>query len=500
MLTGQRYLIKLSAMKRLLRFAALVAVNFQLSTCNAPAAEVKRPNILWLIGEDFSPHLGCYGTKEVWTPNLDKLAGEGMRFTRAFTTAPVCSASRSAFMTGMYQTTIGAHHHRSHRDDGYPLPAGVQVVTDRFRAAGYFTANLVALPASFGFKGSGKTDWNFTYAGKPFDGRSWDELKAHQPFYAQINFQETHRKFHAPPKADPAKVALPPIYPDHPTARKDWAEYLDAASELDRKVGVILKQLDADGLADHTMVLFMADHGQAHVRGKQFVYDDGLHIPLIVRWPKALPVPKHFQAGTVSDQLVCSLDLTATSLALAGVPKPAAMQGRVFLGEQSEPPRQAVFGARDRCDETLFRFRTVRDARWRYIRNFMPERPFLQPNDYKERSYPVWNLIKELGAAGKLTDWQQSFYLAPTMPAEELFDMNADPHAMNNLATSTQPEPQAALKRLRADLEKWLDESNDQGRIPEPPDVTARKGATKATAPDAEPKGKPAKTKQAAEK
>ena len=265
-------------MKRLILLAALAAFS-------SSAAEVKRPNILWLIGEDFSPHLGCYGTKEVWTPNLDKLAGEGMRFTRAFTTAPVCSASRSAFMTGMYQTTIGAHHHRSHRDDGYLLPAGVKVATDRFREAGYFTANLRELPTAFGFRGSGKTDWNFTYAGKPFDSDQWSDLKSRQPFYAQINFQETHRKFHAPPKADPAKVELPPIYPDHPTARKDWAEYLDAASELDRKIGLILKQLEADGLADNTMVFFMADHGQAHVRGKQFVYDDGLHIPLIIRWP-----------------------------------------------------------------------------------------------------------------------------------------------------------------------------------------------------------------------
>jgi len=476
-------------MKRLLLLAALAAVSFQFSAFSSAAAEAKRPNILWLIGEDFSPHLGCYGTKEVWTPNLDQLAREGMRFTRAFTTAPVCSASRSAFITGMYQTTIGAHHHRSHRDDGYQLPAGVQVISDRMREAGYFTANLVDLPASFGFKGSGKTDWNFTHAGKPFDGRGWDELKARQPFYAQINFQETHRKFRAPARADPAKVALPPIYPDHPVARKDWAEYLDAASELDRKIGLILKQLAADGLADNTMVLFMGDHGQAHVRGKQFVYDDGLRVPLIIRWPKGIPAPKNFKAGSVSDQLVCSLDFTATSLALAGVKKPAAMQGRVFLGGQSEPPRQYVFGARDRCDETMFRFRTVRDARWRYIRNFMPERPFLQTNAYKEAQYPVWNLIRELGAAGKLTDWQKNYYLAPTMPPEELFDMNSDPHSMNNLAASATPEHQAALKRLRAELEQWIEESNDQGRIPEPPEVTARKGATKAGTVDA-PKGK----------
>ena len=165
-----------------------------------------RPNILWLIGEDFSPDLGCYGTKEVSTPNLDRLAGQGVRYTRFFTTAPVCSASRSAFMTGMYQTTIGAHNHRSHRDDGYKLPAGVRVLTDWLRDAGYFTANIRELPEASGFRGSGKTDWNFTYEGQPFDSDRWSDLKGHQPFLAQVNFQETHRTFHAPPHADPAKV------------------------------------------------------------------------------------------------------------------------------------------------------------------------------------------------------------------------------------------------------------------------------------------------------
>jgi arylsulfatase A-like enzyme len=227
-----------------------------------------------------------------------------------------------------------------------------------------------------------------------------------------------------------------------------------------------------------------------------------LSIPLLLRWPKNFPTPKNFKAGTVSDQLVCAPDFTATSLALAGAPKPAKMQGRVFLGEQSEPPRQYVFGARDRCDETMFRFRTVRDARWRYIKNFMPERPFLQTNDYKERSYPVWNLIKELGAQGKLTEWQKNFYLAPTMPPEELYDMESDPYSINNLAASAKPEHQAALKRLRAELDNWIVESDDQGRFPEPPEVTAAKGATKKAAsdpnsPDGEkPKKKNKKKKQ----
>ncbi len=442
----------------------------------APRAAAARPNILWLIAEDFGQHLGCYGTKEVWTPNLDRLAAEGVRYTRFFTTAPVCSPSRSAFMTGMYATTINAHNHRSHRDDGYQLPPGVRVLTDWFRDAGYFTANLRALPADFGFRGAGKTDWNFTYGGKPFDSDRWADLKTHQPFYAQLNFQETHRNFRAPKRADPAKVEIPPYYPDHPVTRADWAAYLDAATELDRKIGLVLRQLEADGLADNTVVVFFGDNGQAHVRGKQFCYDSGLLVPLIVRWPKNFPAPKQIAPGAVDDRLLAAIDLAPTMLAIAGAPQPAKMQGEIFLGDRAGPPRQYVFGARDRCDETVFRFRTVRDARYRYIRNFTPERPFLQPNAYKEKQYPVWNLLKELNAAGKLTPAPAAL-CAPTMPAEELYDIIADPHETNNLAQS--PQHQDARKRLRAALEKWIEESNDQGRELEPPEVVARQGATK---------------------
>src|SRR4051794_35633307 len=217
------------------------------------AAEVKRPNVLWLIAEDFGPELGCYGTPQVWSPNLDRLAAEGVRYTRAFTTAPVCSPSRSAFITGMYQTTIGAHNHRSHRDDGYRLPGGVRLLTVWFRDAGYFTANVRALPRGLAFRGTGKTDWNFAYPGRPFDSDRWADLKAHQPFFAQVNFTETHRPFRAPRRADPARVDLPPYYPDHPVTRADWAAYLDSASELDRKVGLVLRRLEADGLAGRTV-------------------------------------------------------------------------------------------------------------------------------------------------------------------------------------------------------------------------------------------------------
>ncbi|HKI17843.1 MAG TPA: sulfatase/phosphatase domain-containing protein, partial [Isosphaeraceae bacterium] len=442
-----------------------------------PPGKAKRPNILWLVAEDFGPELGCYGMTQVQSANLDRLAAAGVRYTRAYTTAPVCSASRSAFMTGMYQTTIGAHNHRSHRDDGYRLPAGVRLISDWMHDAGYFTLNISRLPASFAFSGTGKTDWNFHRAGRPFDSDDWSDLKTHRPFFAQLDFQETHRPFRAPKQVDPAKVVIPPYYPDHPVTRRDWAEYLDAASELDRKVGLILRQLEVDGLASSTIVVFAADHGQCHVRGKQFCYEEGLHIPLIIRWPAEFPLPKHFQPGTVDDRLIEAIDLAPTFLAIAGASKPRAMQGRVFLGDRSEPPRVYAIGARDRCDETVFRLRTVRDARYRYIRNFTPERPFLQPNEYKEHSYPVWNLLKELDAQGKLTPVQKVL-TAPTMPPEELYDLESDPHEIHNLATSSNPEHRAVLERLRGVLEQWIKETNDQGRIFESPEIAAARGVT----------------------
>jgi arylsulfatase A-like enzyme len=446
----------------------------------AAAVAADRPNILWLIAEDFGNHLGCCGTDEVWTPNLDRLAAQGVRYSRFYTTAPVCSPSRSAFMTGMYQTTIGAHHHRSHRDDGYRLPSGVRLLSEWFRDARYFSANIRHLPAELSFQGTAKTDWNFTPPERPFDSDRWADLKAHQPFFAQLNFQETHRPFRAPMRADPARVEVPPYEPDHPITRADRAAYLDAATELDRKVGLVLDRLERDGLADSTIVVFFGDNGQAHIRGKQFCYEEGLSVPLVIRWPGRFPRPKHFTAGTVDARLLMAIDLAPTMLALAGAPVPAAMQGQIFLGEHAAPSRSHVFAARDRCDETPFRFRTVRDARYRYIHNFTPDRPFLQANSYKEHAYPVWNLLKELHAAGKLTQVQKRL-CAPTMPEEELYDLDADPHEIDNLAGK--PEYRQTLLRLRRVLDQWIEETNDQGRAPEPPELIRSQGVTKRSTP-----------------
>ena len=366
-------------------------------------------------------------------------------------------------MTGHYQTSIDAYHHRSHREDDYTLPEGIRVLPEWLRDAGYFNANLFKLPPDFGFDGIPKDDWNFKTRSEPWDSRNWADLKKNQPFYAQLNFFETHRIFKAPPHADPAKVDLPPYYPDHPVIRKDWAEYLDSATELDRKVGLVLQQLERDGLDDNTIVVFFGDNGGAHVRGKQFCYDSGLLVPLIIRWPKSLAESAPFAPGTVSDQLLEAIDLAPTMLALAGVEKPPRMQGRVFLGPHAEKPREVVFGARDRCDETVFRMRTARDSGYRYIRNFTPDRPFLLANRYKENCYPAWNLLKQLDAEGKLTTPAQKLLTAPTMPEEELYDTEKDPHETINLAISQQPEHQAALAKLRTALIDWITTTKDGG-------------------------------------
>jgi N-sulfoglucosamine sulfohydrolase len=448
----------------------LVVGFFAFGSTPARAADA-RPNILWIFGDDLGPDLSCYGNAAVRTPNLDKLAAEGVRFTRAHVTGPVCSASRSALITGMYQTSIGAHHHRSHRQDGYHLPDGVCVITDVFREAGYYTANIKTITPRL--KAAGKTDFNFTLDRPPFDGDDWAELKSHQPFYAQVNFTEPHRGPAWPAarrrtdiqRVDPAKVVLPPYYPDTPLARDDYANYLDAVQALDAKVGVVLKKLEEDGLAQNTVVVFLGDNGRCHVRDKQWCYDGGTHIPLIIRWPG------HVQPGSVRQDLVIAIDVSAMSVHLAGIPLPPKMQGRVILGPGAVEPRQYVVTARDRCDETVDRIRCVRGTRYSYIRNFRPELPWTQPNRYKETQYPVLNQMKQLHAEGKLTPVQAQF-MAPRKPEEELYDLEADPHEVHNLAAS--PEHQAVLKEMRATLQKWIEETGDQGEKPESPE--SRKG------------------------
>ncbi len=423
-------------------------------------------NVVWIIADDLSPDLSCYGNTDVSTPNIDRLAAEGARFTNAYVTGPVCSASRSAMITGMYQTSIGAHAHRSHRNDGFSLQPPVRLITDYLRDAGYFTVN----DHESGLGGRNKTDFNFQHA-QPFDGSDWRDRAAGQPFYAQVNIFEPHRGRPPDPWAfvegkvpgtDPQGVTPPRYYPQDEISRTDWAGYLDAVKVLDEKVGRVLDRLEEDGLAESTVVAFLGDHGRPMPRDKQFLYDGGIRIPLILRWPG------HLEPGSVRDELVSAIDLSATSLAIAGIQVPEHMQGRVFLGDRKAPDREYVFAARDRCDETVDRIRAVRDKRFKYIRNYYPDRPYMQLNRYKEVSYPIWRQMQRLETAGEITAAEYPF-LAAIRPEEELYDTIEDPDELRNLSSS--PEHQQTLTKMSSALDLWVQHTGDKGEEPEDPAI-----------------------------
>jgi N-sulfoglucosamine sulfohydrolase len=441
--------------------------NAEPSASTVPAKTAgTRPNIIWIIAEDIGPDMKCYGNPDASTPQLDKLASQGRLYRNAYSACPVCSPSRSALATGMYQTSIGAHNHRSHRGDGYKLPSEVKLFPDRLREAGYYTAKVTKFPDELKMRTYGKVDWNFNPVSNPFDSEKWVDLKKNQPFYAQFNFHETHRPYSKPKKRpDSSKLTLPPYLPDHQITRDDWALYLNNIETLDRKVGALLALLDKEGLSDNTVVFFFGDNGRDCFRGKYFQYEQGSHVPLIVRCPALLP------PGSTSDELVSLIDVTATTLALAGATVPKEMHGQPFMGPDAKK-REYLFTAMDRMGDKIDRVRTVRDARYKYIRNFHPDKPYLPPKmTYADQTNPNMNLMRKLAAEGKLNAAQMKF-MAATRPSEELYDLQADPFELNNLSGS--PEHKQILERLRSVLDKWIVETKDQGATPEDPATLKR--------------------------
>ncbi len=410
---------------------------------NAWAAKsAKRPNIIWIMSEDICPDLSCYGVKGVQTPNLDKLASQGARYTNAFSTSPVCSPSRSAMLTGMHQNTVGAHQHRTNNKK--PLPAGVKPITHLLEEAGYFTCLM-----------DKKTDHNFTTEKKLFMGKDFKERKADQPFFAQLTYHNTHRSWRRDTERpiDVKDVEIPPYYPDVPMVRRDWANGLEEIQMMDRMVGNILKRLDNEGLADNTVVFFIGDHGRCHIRGKQFLYDGGIHVPLIMRWPGRV------NPGAVIDDLVMSIDVSATILSIAGVKLPDHLQGQDILSD-SLPKRQYVFAARDKMDDTHDSMRAVRSKDYKYILNLMPERPWCQFNRYKEDQYPMLALMNVMNMKGQLNS-DQARFMAASKPIEELYDLKKDPHEINNVADD--PKYKKALADMQKQLARFRKSINDQG-------------------------------------
>ncbi|MDF1755206.1 MAG: sulfatase [Verrucomicrobiales bacterium] len=447
-------------------FRLVICSSFTvLLVASALAEPVKRPNVLWIISDDLSPDLGCYGANPdvVATPHLDALAKEGVRFTHVFGTSSVCSPNRSAFNTGMYQTSIGALHHRTlHKR---PLPDGVKTIPEHFRAAGYFVSN--GQPGKTPEKPmthAGKLDWNFSIEGEPFDGTDWTQREAGQPFFAQINITEAHRPWTRDMKrpVDPSKVTIPPYYPDHPLVRVDWSRYLEEVQIFDRKVGAILARLDREGLADDTIVMVFGDNGRSFPRDKGYVYDGGLRVPLIVRWPDRK------NAATVDDRLVSMIDLGPTIMEAAGIAIPEQIHGQSFLDDDA-PGRERIYAAKDRTGEIRDRIRAVRSRDFKYIRNFVHEIPYIPVNRY--------TLLAEATVSVILTHPErigggEDFFTHLSVghrPPEEFYDLRSDPFEMNNLAKD--PNYAKAITDYRKDLDRWVEETRDNGVIIEKPEA-----------------------------
>jgi uncharacterized sulfatase len=412
------------------------------------------PNMIFLVAEDLSPDLGCYGNNLVRTPNLDKFASQGARFERFFTHAPVCAPSRSGLITGQYPTKIGSHHMRSR------LLKPPPTFTSLLKQAGY----EVHWP--------GKTDFNFDVPAGAFTStKPWQNKPApKQPFFAYANFMVTHEsQIRAPEEmvkrnlaglegkylVKPEQVAIPPYYPDVPEVRRDIANYLNNISAMDLQVGKVLDWIDKEGIADNTVVVFFGDHGWGMPRGKRWLYDSGIRAPLLVRWPGKIP------PGTVREDLVAEVDLSATVLSLARTTVPKEFDGQVFL-PQPNKPREFVFAARDRMDAPYDRSRAARDSRFKYIRNYRPGTAWTQPLSYMDEM-PTMQVLRKMDAAGQLVG-AQTLWMAKTKPPEELYDTLLDPHEIKNLVLDS---AQAGnLERLRKALDAWQSKG-DLGEIPE---------------------------------
>jgi len=438
--------------------AAAVLSNFGL----VRGQQGSRPNILWLSCEDISPHLGCFGDGHAITPNIDLLAKEGVRYTNAFTTAGVCAPCRSGIITGMYQTTIGTHHMRCNAK----LPPMIKAFTTYLRRAGYYCTN------------NSKTDYQTSSLRDAWDesnGKAhWRNRKGERPFFSVFNFTDCHEsgiasesKYRSVTKnlkpsqrQDPKKLDLPPYYPDTPVVREDWKRNYELITAMDAWAGDLVAQLKADGLYDDTIIFFWSDHGVGLPRAKRWLYDSGTHIPLVVRIPKKFRKGGRGKEGGIDDRLVSSIDFGPTVMNLAGL----YMQGQPFLGANLPGEREYVFGMRDRMDERYDIIRSVRDKRYRYIRNYEPLKTYYQYMNTPEKGATMKEIRRvdaedRLPAAAKL-------FMAAHKPVEELYDLKDDPHEINNLAGNAKYG--RILERMRGAHLQWVRQTKDLGLIPEP--------------------------------
>ena len=455
-----------------IKFNGQILVLIWLASLVAVRAVELRPNILWLVGEDSNVKwFGCYGSAQATTPNIDKLAREGFRYVNTFATAPVCAASRSSWITGLYSLSTGTYPMRSR----YAIPHDlIHYYPDQLRQAGYFCSNHT------------KTDYNI--GGRP-DTACWNTSEEYgwklrqpgQSFFCVINYMESHESRAQGSventRHDPAKVVLEKYHPDIPDIRKNYALYEDAVENLDKRIGLALAALKQAGLEEDTIVIFCTDHGGVMPRTKRWVYEGGIHSPLIIRipekykslWPAAQP-------GMPVDRLVSFIDMPKTWLSLAQAKIPEIMQGKIFLGPQTEPEPEYSFSYRGRMDERYDESRTVRDKRFIYIKNYMPYVKWGQRTDY------LWRMVatqawEDYFKAGKCDGLTGRFF--KTKPwVEELYDCEQDSDCVTNLVTSQAYQP--VLERMRQALTDWQLKIHDAGLLPES-EMVRRAAANKTT-------------------
>lgn len=451
-------------------FIALFMTPFIIVPCMlSSVAMSEQPNIVWISCEDISPHLGCYGDPHAITPNLDKLAQEGTRYTNAFTTAGVCAPCRSAIITGMYQNSIGTHHMRCNAT----LPTWLKPFPVYLREAGYYCTN------------NSKTDYQFS---KPAKKEIWDicGAKGHwknrpqksQPFFAVFNFTGCHEsgiasesKYKSVTKdllpsqrQNPKELTtLPPYYPDTTITREDWKRNYELITAMDVWAGDLIQQLKDAGEYDNTIIIYWSDHGVGLPRAKRWLYDSGTHIPLIIRVPEKFQKSLDISSLATDNQLISAVDFAPTVLNIAGIDPPSYLQGRAFLGLHLSPPRKFVYGARDRMDERYDIIRTVRGPQYRYIRNFEPLKPYYQYMNTPEKGATMQEIRKK-EASGQL-DPVMALFSANEKPVEELYDTHADPFEIHNLADD--PAFSQRLSEMRHALSEWQNEIGDVGLIPE---------------------------------
>lgn len=455
-----------------LAFSCLTALL--VCACDAPQQALTdqpvlpdRPNILWLVAEDLSPIIPAFGDDTVATPNLDRLAAEGVRYTRVFSTSGVCAPSRAALATGMYQNRIGAQHMRTTNVSGFGVdglipyeavpPPFVKMHSQYFREAGYYTSN------------NAKEDYQFRKAVTAWDDSSrtahWRNRGPDQPFFSVVNFNITHESQIWVQAENPLRVPedlevpIPPYLPDTAVAQRDVRQVYSNIVAMDEQVGQILEELEQDGLLESTVIFWYSDHGGPLPRQKRLLYDAGLQVPMIIRYPD------RWRAGELDDQLISFVDFKSTALSLAGIEPPEYVDGRAFAGEfQSSESRLYVHAAADRFDRQYDTIRAVRDDRFKYLRNYHPEQGYYLPLTYREQM-PIMQELLRLRDQNGLTE-AQSQWFRENKPAEELFDTLADPHELTNLALD--PAYNDKLLELRAELDRWLSGFDDKGMMPEP--------------------------------